>query len=162
MYGLQSTIHKDGKKWLNKVNGGDFMIFTDRTITVKDNESTIDKKIILYRGDREIEIRFTILDCLFKYRSNGSSNLIETTNASWGQLVIANPAQSKVLISKVAATNEGVVLLNISADMIDGLDELGEYTFQIRLYNEDKTSRVTIPEVIGGIVVKEPLSADVE
>ncbi len=138
------------------------MIFTDRTITVKDNESTIDKKIILYRGDREIEIRFTILDCLFKYRSNGSSNLIETTNASWGQLVIANPAQSKVLISKVAATNEGVVLLNISADMIDGLDELGEYTFQIRLYNEDKTSRVTIPEVIGGIVVKEPLSADVE
>ena len=147
---------------MNKVNGGDFMIFTDRTITVKDNESTIDKKIILYRGDREIEIRFTILDCLFKYRSNGSSNLIETTNASWGQLVIANPAQSKVLISKVAATNEGVVLLNISADMIDGLDELGEYTFQIRLYNEDKTSRVTIPEVIGGIVVKEPLSADVE
>ena len=138
------------------------MIFTDRTITVKDNESTIDKKIILYRGDREIEIRFTILDCLFKYRSNGSSNLIETTNASWGQLVIANPEQSKVLISKVAATNEGVVLLNISADMIDGLDELGEYTFQIRLYNEDKTSRVTIPEVIGGIVVKEPLSADVE
>lgn len=138
------------------------MIFTDRTITVKDNESTIDKKIILYRGDREIEIRFTILDCLFKYRSNGSSNLIETTNASWGQLVIANPAQAKVLISKVAATNEGVVLLNISADMIDGLDELGEYTFQIRLYNEDKTSRVTIPEVIGGIVVKEPLSADVE
>ena len=162
MYGLHPLIRKDGKKWLNKVNGGDFMIFTDRTITVKDNESTIDKKIILYRGDREIEIRFTILDCLFKYRSNGSSNLIETTNASWGQLVIANPAQSKVLISKVAATNEGVVLLNISADMIDGLDELGEYTFQIRLYNEDKTSRVTIPEVIGGIVVKEPLSADVE
>lgn len=138
------------------------MIFTDRTITVKDNESTIDKKIILYRGDREIEIRFTILDCLFKYRSNGSSNLIETTNASWGQLVISNPAQSKVLISKVAATDEGVIILNISADMIDGLDELGEYTFQIRLYNEDKTSRVTIPEVIGGIVVKEPLSADVE
>lgn len=136
------------------------MIFTDRTITVKDNESTIDKKIILYQGDKEVEIRFSIVDCPYKYKPNDTINIIESTEASWGQLVILNPTTSKITMSEVAATNEGRVILNISADMIDEITELGEYTFQIRLYDEEKTSRITIPEVIGGIVIKAPLSVE--
>ena len=77
------------------------MIFTDRTITVKDNESTIDKKIILYRGDKEVEIRFTIIDSPYKYKSNDSINIIESTEASWGQLVILNSTTSTVVISLI-------------------------------------------------------------
>lgn len=136
------------------------MIFTDRTITVKDNESTIDKKIILYRGDKEVEIRFTIIDSPYKYKSNDSINIIESTEASWGQLVILNSTTSKVVISDIAATNEGKVILNISGAMIDEISERGDYTFQVRLFDEGKTSRITIPEVVGGITIKEPLSVD--
>ena len=136
------------------------MIFTDRTITVKDNESTIDKKIILYRGDKEVEIRFTIIDSPYKYKSNDSINIIESTEASWGQLVILNSTTSAVVISDIAATNEGKVILNISGAMIDEISELGDYTFQVRLFDEEKTSRITIPEVVGGITIKEPLSVD--
>ena len=136
------------------------MIFTDRTITVKDNESSIDKPIILYRGDREVEINFIIMNSTYKYRSKGLINMIESTEASWGQLVILNSTTSTVVISDIAATNEGKVILNISGAMIDEISELGEYTFQIRLYDEEKTSRITIPEVIGGIIVKEPLSVE--
>ena len=136
------------------------MIFTDRTITVKDNESTIDKNIILYRGDKEVEIRFTIMDCPYKYKSKDSVNVIESTEASWGQLVILNSTTSTVVISDIAATNEGKVVLNISGSMIDEISELGEYTFQVRLFDEEKTSRITIPEVVGGIIIKEPLSAE--
>ena len=136
------------------------MIFTDRTITVKDNESSIDKPIILYRGDREVEINFIIMNSTYKYRSKGLINMIESTEASWGQLVILNSTTSKVLISEVSATVDGKVTLNISAKMIDEISELGEYTFQIRLFDEEKTSRITIPEVIGGIIVKEPLSVE--
>lgn len=136
------------------------MIFTDRTITVKDNESSIDKPIILYRGDREVEINFIIMNSTYKYRSKGLINMIESTEASWGQLVILNSTTSKVLISEVSATVDGKVTLNISANMIDEISELGEYTFQIRLFDEEKTSRITIPEVIGGIIVKEPLSVE--
>lgn len=136
------------------------MIFTDRIITVKDNESTIDKKIILYRGDKEVEIRFTIIDSPYKYKSNDSINIIESTEASWGQLVILNSTTSTVVISDIAATNEGKVILNISGAMIDEISELGDYTFQVRLFDEGKTSRITIPEVVGGITIKEPLSVD--
>lgn len=136
------------------------MIFTDRTITVKDNESTIDKKIILYRGDKEVEIRFTIIDSPYKYKSNDSINIIESTEASWGQLVILNSTTSTVVISDIAATEDGKVVLNISGSMIDEISELGEYTFQVRLFDEEKTSRITIPEVVGGIIIKEPLSAE--
>ena len=136
------------------------MIFTDRTITVKDNEYTIDKKIILYRGDKEVEIRFTIIDSPYKYKSNDSINIIESTEASWGQLVILNSTTSTVVISDIAATNEGKVILNISGAMIDEISERGDYTFQVRLFDEGKTSRITIPEVVGGITIKEPLSVD--
>lgn len=100
------------------------------------------------------------MDCPYKYKPNDTINIIESTEASWGQLVILNPTTSKITMSEVAATNEGRVILNISADMIDEITELGEYTFQIRLYDEEKTSRITIPEVIGGIVIKAPLSVE--
>lgn len=135
------------------------MIFTDRTITVKDNESTIDKPIILYRGDKEVEIRFTIMNSLYNYRKTSTTNLIETTEASWGQLVIQNTTTMIPLVSDIAATDAGRVTINITGEMIDEIAEVGEYTFQIRLYNETKSSRVTLPEVIGGIIIKEPLSA---
>ena len=134
------------------------MIFTDKTITIRDNKSTIDSNVILYRGDKDVEIRFTIVESPFKYRS--SVNLIETTDASWGQLVILNSTTSNVIISDIAPTNEGRVVLKITEEMMDEVSEVGDYTFQIRLYDEEKTSRITTPEIVGGITIKEPLAAN--
>lgn len=134
------------------------MIFTDKTITIRDNKSTIDSNVILYRGDKDVEIRFTIVESPFKYRS--SINLIETTDASWGQLVILNSTTSNVIISDIAPTDEGRVVLKITGEMMDEVSEVGDYTFQIRLYDEEKTSRITTPEIVGGITIKEPLAAN--
>ena len=36
------------------------MIFTDRTVIVQKGTSSINDSIVLYRGDREVEIRFTL------------------------------------------------------------------------------------------------------
>ena len=134
------------------------MIFTDRTITIKDNKATIDKNVILYRGDKDVEIRFTIVESPYKYRN--SVNVIETADASWGQLVILNSTTSNVIVSDIASTNEGRVVLKITGEMMDEVSEVGDYTFQIRLYDEEKTSRATMPEVVGGITIKEPLDAN--
>lgn len=134
------------------------MIFTDRTITIKDNKATIDKNVILYRGDKDVEIRFTIVESPYKYRN--SVNVIETADASWGQLVILNSTTSNVIVSEIASTDEGRVVLKITGAMMDEVSEVGDYTFQIRLYDEGKTSRVTMPEVVGGITIKEPLDAN--
>ena len=46
------------------------MIFTDRTITVQKGASSIDEPIILYRGDKEAEIRFALNEKVpFKFGS---------------------------------------------------------------------------------------------
>lgn len=135
------------------------MIYTDRTVTISDTISNIDKKIFLYRGDKEVEVRFTILNSEYKYKSTLGANVIERTDASWAQLVIKKPNTDTVLLSDICETSDGKVVLNITGEMIDEISELGEYTFQIRLYDESRYSRITIPEVIGGIVVKEPIQA---
>lgn len=44
--------------------------------------------------------------------------------------------------------------------MIDEIEEVGVYTFQIRLMDENKQSRVTIPPVENGIEIKEPIAIE--
>ncbi len=136
------------------------MIFTERTIKISDNQSKIDAPIVLYRGDYNVEIRFTILECPFKYSNKNSSNIIETIDASYGQLVIKVPNNKVPIFSDIVETNRGNIVFTITQDMIDEVDEVGEYTFQIRLLDEEQSSRVTIPEVVNGIEIKEPIAIE--
>lgn len=135
------------------------MIFTERTIRIVNGLCEIDNPILLYRGDFNVEIRFTIIDCPYKYTAKDASNVIETTNASYGQLVIKTP-NGDPIFSDVTATNEGAIVFTITGDMIDETIELGEYDFQIRLFDAEKTSRATICPVVGGIKVEEPIAME--
>lgn len=136
------------------------MIFTESTIKISNNVSKMDSTIVLYRGDKNIEIRFTILQSPFKYSNTVATNVIESTNASYGQLVIKTPNDKPPIFSEVSATKEGTVLFTITKEMIDEIEELGTYTFQIRLLDENKQSRVTIPPVENGIEIKEPIAIE--
>ena len=135
------------------------MIYTERTVTVKSGKSSIDEPVILYRGDRELEIRFIINETKFKYYSG--DNVITKTQASYGQLVIAKPDKSDVF-SEITECKDGAVIFTITHDMIDELPEVGFYTFQIRLYGENKISRVTIPPIEKGIEVREPIAIEAD
>ena len=66
------------------------MIYTERKVSIKNDTATIDAPIILYRGDREVEIMFTIVDSKFKFEST-KGNVIDKTQASFGQLAVALP-----------------------------------------------------------------------
>jgi hypothetical protein len=136
------------------------MIFTESTIKISNNVSKMDSTIVLYRGDKNVEIRFTILQSPFKYSNTVATNVIESTNASYGQLVIKTPNSKPPIFSEVSATKEGTVLFTITKEMIDEIEELGNYTFQIRLLDENKQSRVTIPPVENGIEIKEPIAIE--
>lgn len=136
------------------------MIFTESTIKISNNVSKMDSTIVLYRGDKNVEIRFTILQSPFKYSNTVATNVIESTNASYGQLVIKTPNDKSPIFSEVSATKEGTVLFTITKEMIDEIEELGVYTFQIRLMDENKQSRVTIPPVENGIEIKEPIAIE--
>lgn len=131
------------------------MIYIERTIEFKRNEakirrgdSKIEEPIILYKGDRNIELQFTLENNPFQYKSG-----VEIT---YGQLIIKRP-KAKPIFSDVAKISNSKVSFVITGDMIDELEEIGDYDFQIRLLNADKTARGTLPPVFAGIVIKEPV-----
>ena len=133
------------------------MIFTDRIITVRKGESKINEPIIVYRGDYELEVRFTIMNSKFKFMSG--TNLIESENAAYGQLAILTPYGGNIF-SDVAKCNEGTVTFVLTKAMLDQIEEVGLYSFQIRLFDYNKESRVSIPPVEFGIEVREPITSE--
>ena len=137
------------------------MIFTDRAVKVKRGVSSINQPIILYRGDREVEIRFTLKEeAPFMFNKEADSNIIEVSEAAYGQLVIKTPNDLPAIFSEVAPTSEGKIVFKITGEMIDEITEVGNYSFQIRLFNESMNSRVTLPEVNGGIEIREPIASE--
>lgn len=133
------------------------MIFTERTITVRKGTSTINESIILYRGDFEVGLKFTILDS--KYKFLNGSNLIESEKATYAQLAVLKPKGDNIF-SDVVKCSEGSVTFKMTKEMIDGLEEVGKYSFQIRLFDSNRESRVSIPPVEFGIEVREPIASE--
>ena len=137
------------------------MIFTDRTVTVKRGISSINEPVVLYRGDKEVEIRFTLKEkAPFIFNKETGSNIIEVSEAAYGQLVIKTPNDLPAIFSEVTPTSEGKIVFKITSEMIDEITEVGNYSFQIRLFNESMNSRVTLPEVNGGIEIREPIASE--
>ena len=131
------------------------MIYIERILEFKRNDvkirrsdSKTEEPIILYKGDRNIELQFIIENNPFSYKSG-----VEIT---YGQLIIKRP-NANPIFSDVAKFSNSKASFIITGDMIDELDEIGEYDFQIRLLNADQTSRGTLPPVYAGIVIKEPV-----
>ena len=133
------------------------MIFTNRTITVRKGESRIDESIVVYRGDYELEVRFTILNSRLGYL-NGE-NLITSENAEYGQLAILTPYGGNIF-SDVSKCSNGTVSFTLTKSMLDQIEEVGVYSFQIRLFDYNKNSRVTIPPIEYGITVREPIASE--
>jgi hypothetical protein len=132
------------------------MIYTERTVTIKNFNASIDNVIILYRGDKNVELRFKLIDSKFKFTST-KGNVIDNTQAAYGQLAVMTPLNTSIIISDISECIDGMVTFVMTADMMDELVEIGKYTFQIRLFNDDQSSRITLPPVYDGIEVKQPL-----
>ncbi len=133
------------------------MIYIDRTVRVHEGRSCMDKPIVLYRGDYQVCIRFTIVSENLRFGSE--FNTIKYENTPHAQLVILTPS-SEVIVSEVIRCEEGVAEFIISRELLDELHEVGKYSFQIRLYDYAQDSRITIPKVKNGIVVREPIETE--
>lgn len=130
------------------------MIYTERVINVKNGVATIDQSIVLFRGDRNIEIVFEIVNSKFKFSEKG--NYILDIGAKYGQLAVEMPDGTD-LFTEIAECLDGKVIFKITGDMINEIAENGFYSFHVRLFNDDKTSRVTIPPIMEGIEIREPI-----
>lgn len=137
------------------------MIYTTARITIKNYDATIDTPIILYRGDKNVEVQMIIYESAYRQYKVEGTNMIENLNASYGQLVVRKPDNTFV-ISDVTETKDGKIVFVIPPELIDDHSEVGFYTFQIRLINEDRSSRVTLPPVQNGIEIMEPIASEDE
>ena len=133
------------------------MIFTERQITVRNGKSSIDEPVILYRGDFEVSIKFTIMESKFRFKSG--VNLVDSEKASHGQLAILAPYGGNVF-SEIVKCEDGTVTFTLTKEMIDQLEEVGLYSFQLRLFDYYRESRVSIPPVEFGIEVREPVASE--
>lgn len=128
------------------------MIYIERTINISDNNAKIEEPVVLYKGDGNIEVQFTITNNPFKYKAG--------IDLTYGQLIIKRPTTDPIFsdVAKLSSNKENSkVHLVITGEMIDELVELGNYDFQIRLLNTDMSSRATLPPVTAGILIKEPI-----
>lgn len=136
------------------------MIFTERTITIRNDSANINTPVILYRGDKNVEVRFTLVESPYKYSNRDSVNIIESTDAAYAQLIIKTPNDRDPIFGDITAVGQSNIIFVIEYGMIDEIGEVGEYDFQIRLFDSDQTSMVTLPEVVSGFIIKEPIAKE--
>lgn len=125
------------------------MIYIERTVTINKGSASIDEQIVLFKGDKNVEILFHIKNNPFKAKRP------DGLTATYGQLVINREANP--IFSEITQITNNKVLFVVTGDMIDEIVECGYYDFQIRLFNEDKASRVTLPPVEDGILIEKPI-----
>lgn len=136
------------------------MIYTTAKVTIQNNyKATIDRKIVLYKGDKNVEVQFEIVESIFRQYKQDGPNTIENLGASYGQLIIQKPDYS-FAASEITETKEGRIIFVIPPEMTDEDIDLGSYTFQIRLFDESQNSRVTLPPVTEGIVIAAAIASE--
>ena len=121
------------------------MIYTERTIIINHNTSKIDSPIILYRGDKNIALRLKIVNNIFQH-------------AIYAQLILKN--QNKIITMDIAKLQNDILEINVPTEFMDEVTEVGMYTIQIRLFNEDQTSVATLPEIIQALEIREPIAIE--
>ena len=124
------------------------MLSTECIISIKRGTSKINTPIVLYRGDKNIEVKFHIKNNPF----------IADSSIKYGQLIIRLPEAGIVIFSQINEFNEEVISFMLPEDMMDEIVEVGLYTIQLRFYNEDKTSVATLPEIAQALDIREPIS----
>ena len=124
------------------------MLSTECIISIKRGTSKINTPIVLYRGDKNIEVKFHIKNNPF----------ITDSSIKYGQLIIRLPETGLVIFSEINKFDEEVISFMLPEDMMDEIVEVGLYTIQLRFYNEDKSSIATLPEVTQALDIREPIA----
>ena len=132
------------------------MIYTSVKVTIKSNMASIDNKILLYRGDKNIEIQIEVVNVLYKQYKEESDNVTYNSSASYAQLFMRKP-DGTCVAGDIIKTKDNKIIFVIPETMVDETSEIGAYSFQIRLFDETQKSHVTLPPVMDGILVKESI-----
>lgn len=137
------------------------MISKECKITVSGNTASIDSEIYLYKNDMNIKYLFNIVNGDYAYTKDSNlDNIINANKASYAQIKFKK--EDIEIDFDVQETSNGKVILLIKKELIDEDTELGDYTIQIRLFDESKTSVITLPPVNNCIHIMRPIFEKVD
>lgn len=132
------------------------MIVRDCTILLKSDSATLSETLVLYKGDQNIEYTFTLKDNAYKFSNGTDGNIVTQLEASYAQILWYKNAEIRITFP-IQATNDGKVVLKITKELIDEDNEMGDYDFQIRLYDSNKEAILTLPPLLKAVHIKAPL-----
>lgn len=125
------------------------MITKNVTLTVKDDKATLSDKIILYQGDKGVEIYFTLSGFNYKFKTNDLIGVYVD-----GKLM--KPSGEVISVSNMSVSSGNKIKFIVDSTMTDESGEVGVHTLQICLYDDStKTNHVTIPPIT--FTIKEHL-----
>ena len=124
------------------------MIYANIELVIKKGKVTADNTLCLYRGDKNVEVRFILKDNRFIIQQN-----------TFAQLIIKRPNANSIF-STVNQIQNNTVVFSITGDMINELDEMGYYDIQIRLFDDNRNARITLPPVFEAIEIRSPIADD--
>ncbi len=137
------------------------MIYTTREININGNTATIDEDIYLFKQDSNIELKFILNNIRFTFQTAESTNVVESSNASYFRVKLLNP-NGKTINFPIQKVTDNFIVLLITEELIDEDTEVGDYTIQIRLYDKDKNSKLTLPAITNCIHIQQPIFDEVE
>lgn len=74
---------------------------------------------------------------------------------------LLNP-YGKTINFPIQEVTDNYIVLLIDGELIDEDTEVGDYTIQIRLYDKDKNSKLTLPAIANCIHIQQPIFNEVE
>lgn len=130
-------------------------------ITISGNTASIDKEIYLYKNDMNIKCLFDIVNSDYVYTKDSAlDNVINASKASYAQVKFKK--DDIEIDFDVQETSDGKAIIYITEELTDEDTELGDYTIQIRLFDESKTSVITLPPVNNCIHIMRPIFEKVD
>lgn len=128
--------------------------YKDCTIVIKNNVATLNEHLYLYKYDKNVELYFTIVDKQYNLKPQ---NVLRKVDADFAQVKwMKTDGKIKKIFPMQPLENNKVQLL-ITEELLDDDIEIGDYSFQIRLFNSDEDSVVTLPVVESSIHILRPL-----
>ena len=113
-------------------------------ISVKNGEAKVKDKLVIFAGDRGVQFLLAIKDS--NYAVDGKL-IPEGLEEAFASIRFVKPNSQKAFtVNNVPIINNKVVL-TITSDLTDNLDECGDYRCQIHIFDKNKTSRITIPPI---------------
>ena len=124
------------------------MLYAKVNLAVKQDRTFSNRKIMLYRGDSNVDIEFTLT----------SSDYV-LSECKYIQAVLTRPYAPSIF-SEIFELKENTFVLTITGDMIDELTELETYSMQLIMFDEAQEDKVTLPPCYDIFDVKKPLATE--